>query len=66
LRLTNFQSREFGQLRQVVQQCEGRPDREVCFRLLGERLLSVYEANKQQLKRLRADYPTLAPYLVKS
>jgi CRISPR-associated protein Cmr6 len=65
-RLRSFQTREFGQLRQLVPQCNSRPDRDDCLRLLGARLLELYGTDKKQLKRLRDNYPALAPYLVKS
>lgn len=36
-----------------------------CLRLLAARLLDLYGSDKKRLKRLRADYPVLAPHLVK-
>jgi hypothetical protein len=36
-----------------------------CLRLLGARLLDLYGTDKKQLKRLRTDYPALAPHLLK-
>jgi hypothetical protein len=48
-----------------VQQCEARPDRDEALRVFGARLLAIYGADKKQLKRLRTDYPALAPDLVR-
>ena len=64
-RLRNFKSSELGELRQLIHQCESRPDRDECLRALATRLLELYGADKRQLKALRAKFPALAPYLVK-
>jgi CRISPR type III-A-associated RAMP protein Csm5 len=64
-RLRKFQAREFGQLRDLLQQCESRPDRDTCMHFLATRLLALYGADKRQLKALRQKYPALAPHLLK-
>ncbi|MFN8627791.1 MAG: type III-B CRISPR module RAMP protein Cmr6 [Candidatus Binatia bacterium] len=65
-RLRSFQTREFGQLRQLVQQCESRPDRDTCLGILATRLLALYGTDKKQLKTLREKFPALAPHLTRS
>ncbi len=64
-RLRHFQDREFGQLRQIVEQIGRRQDRDECLRVLGVRLLELYGRDKRRLKRIRDDFHILAPYLVK-
>jgi CRISPR-associated protein Csm5 len=64
-RLQTFKASEYGQLPQLLKQIDPRADRDACLRVLATRLLTLYGADKRQLKALREKFPALAPYLVK-
>jgi CRISPR type III-B/RAMP module RAMP protein Cmr6 len=60
-RFETFKPAEFSQLRQLLEQAEGRPDRDDLLRVLAGRMKQVCE--RRMLRKIQENYPDLAPFL---